>query len=222
MEVNENYAIFFDSPENESLSLQDRQEKLMEWIERYSPAQRGKVLDIGCWNGDFLKTLPASWEKWGIDLSCHPELSVEVNFLKTNIEEAFPLELQGFDLVFAGEIIEHLRATRAFLNHCYQVLKPGGIFILTTPNLSCWLNLWTWIALGQPWCVNSDAGQDGHVRYLAPITLKNFLAQAGFDLLEISSVGGLNFLKRFPVFHRTIFKIFPMRGKSLMAVSKKF
>ena len=39
-----------------------------------------------------------------------------------------------FDTVFAGELIEHLDDVRGFLRSVHRHLKPGGRFVLTTPN----------------------------------------------------------------------------------------
>jgi 2-polyprenyl-3-methyl-5-hydroxy-6-metoxy-1,4-benzoquinol methylase len=195
MENNESHQIFFGDREKGSLSLDARRQKLLRWIDRYVSSSEGKVLDIGCWNGDFLRMLPSGWEKWGIDFERHPSLGPEVHFQTANVEEGLPVEAGCFDLVFAGEIIEHVRATQVFLQRCFETLKPGGILILTTPNLSCCLNLWRWFSLGQPFCVDSDTGQNGHVRYLAPLTLRNSLAKTGFHVLEMASAGGIEFLK---------------------------
>jgi 2-polyprenyl-3-methyl-5-hydroxy-6-metoxy-1,4-benzoquinol methylase len=198
MELSESHKIFFSDQGKSSLSLEARRQKLREWIDQYVPSPGGKVLDIGCWNGDFLLMLPAAWEKWGIDFERHPDLPEGVHFQVANVEERLPVDADCFDLVFAGEIIEHVRATQVFLQRCHETLKPGGILMLTTPILSCWLNLWRWFRLGQPWCVNSDTGQDGHVRYLAPVTLRSSLEKAGFHVLEMASAGGLDFLKGIP------------------------
>jgi len=222
MERDENYRIFYENRQAEALSLDEpRRRQLSQWLARFAPASGGRALDIGCWMGDFARLLPPDWEKWGIDLERHPLLPPEVNFCQANLEEEIPVPENSFDLVFAGEIIEHLKATQAFLDRCFRVLRSGGLLILTTPNLSCWLNLWRWYRLGQPFCVNSDTGQDGHLRYLAPLTLKSALQKAGFEVLDLASVGGLEFLRVFPPLHRLMFKIFPMRGKNLMAAARR-
>jgi SAM-dependent methyltransferase len=221
MRNSESYEIFFGSKNPEGVNLDSRLEKLQDWINRYASDLEKRVLDLGCWDGAFLRMLPPSWEKWGIDLNRHPKLPPEVHFMPANLEDGFPVLPGTFDLVFAGEIIEHLIATQAFLERCYQILKPDGLFILTTPNLGCWLNLWRWFNLGQPFCVNSDAGQDGHVKYLAATTLQDSLERAGFQPLEMTSAGGLEFLKSLPWLYYPIFKIFKMRGKWLLSLSSK-
>jgi hypothetical protein len=75
--------------------------------------------------------------------------------------------------------------------------------------------------MGQFYCVNSDTDQDGHVRYLAPRTLQSSLQKVGFELIEIKSVFGLEFLKRMPFLYQCIFRCFPMRGKNILALARK-
>jgi SAM-dependent methyltransferase len=45
-----------------------------------------------------------------------------------------PFRDAAFDVVFAGELIEHLSEPRQALAEFARVLKPGGTLILTTPN----------------------------------------------------------------------------------------
>jgi SAM-dependent methyltransferase len=40
----------------------------------------------------------------------------------------------SFDCVVAVEVLEHVEEDRAFLQQVHRVLKPGGIFLMTTPN----------------------------------------------------------------------------------------
>lgn len=44
------------------------------------------------------------------------------------------LERGPFDVVVAGEVIEHLPAPQALLDMARQALRPGGRLIITTPN----------------------------------------------------------------------------------------
>ncbi len=45
-----------------------------------------------------------------------------------------------FDLIFCGEIIEHMYNPDGFLHCCYKALQSNGSLIITTPNLSCFYN----------------------------------------------------------------------------------
>lgn len=45
-----------------------------------------------------------------------------------------------YDLIFAGEIIEHVYNPDGLIASCLLALKPRGYFIITSPNLSCIYN----------------------------------------------------------------------------------
>jgi SAM-dependent methyltransferase len=47
-----------------------------------------------------------------------------------------PFRSGVFDGILAGEIIEHLYDPGLLLRECRRVLRPGGILVLTTPNLA--------------------------------------------------------------------------------------
>jgi len=47
--------------------------------------------------------------------------------------QALPEELTGYDLIFAGNLIDRLPAPRRFLSSVHQRLTPGGMLALTSP-----------------------------------------------------------------------------------------
>jgi SAM-dependent methyltransferase len=51
-----------------------------------------------------------------------------------------PMPDHTYDVIIAGEIIEHLVDTDSFAQEIHRVLKPGGYAIITTPNLASWYN----------------------------------------------------------------------------------
>lgn len=53
---------------------------------------------------------------------------------KVSSGHQIPLESKSVDILFAGECIEHIENTDAFLDEAHRVLKPSGRLILTTPN----------------------------------------------------------------------------------------
>ncbi len=60
------------------------------------------------------------------------------DFIKGDAQD-FTLE-RKFDMVFAGEIVEHLYNPDGLIASCLLALRPGGHLVLTTPNLSCFYN----------------------------------------------------------------------------------
>ena len=65
------------------------------------------------------------------------ELHVEVDLNRVPLENLHRDVTTGglFDLVYACEVLEHLRLdAEVFLKFCLRCLKPGGLVIVTTPN----------------------------------------------------------------------------------------
>lgn len=54
--------------------------------------------------------------------------------------EALPFPDDAFDLVFAGEVLEHVLYPNEFLDRVASVLRRGGLLLLSTPNLTAWHN----------------------------------------------------------------------------------
>ena len=54
--------------------------------------------------------------------------------------EQCPMPNNTYDLLIAGEIIEHLVDTDHFAEEAHRILKSGGHLILSTPNLASWYN----------------------------------------------------------------------------------
>ena len=48
---------------------------------------------------------------------------------------SLPYADDSFDFVTCVEVVEHLENYRHLLREAYRVLKPGGLFIVTTPNI---------------------------------------------------------------------------------------
>ncbi|MCS7122121.1 MAG: class I SAM-dependent methyltransferase, partial [Archaeoglobaceae archaeon] len=120
--------------------LEDRHRKVLKIFSNY---KFEKILDVGCGDGKFTKLIAEACrakEVYGLEIS---EIGVEmakrngINCSKCDVDvENFPFDSNYFDAVFAGEIIEHLYDPDHFLEEVHRVLKPDGIFVLTTPNLA--------------------------------------------------------------------------------------
>jgi 2-polyprenyl-3-methyl-5-hydroxy-6-metoxy-1,4-benzoquinol methylase len=76
----------------------------------------------------------------------------------------------AFRAVFAGEIIEHLVDTTAFIAELRRVLEPRGVAVITTPNLASFENRVRMLLGRYPNFVEYELGGDGHVRaYTLPV-----------------------------------------------------
>jgi methionine biosynthesis protein MetW len=104
-------------------------------------ANEPRLLDIGCGDGRIASQIAKTtkYQVYGLEASPNNVkkcLSKKIIAKVQDVEKKFSFPNNFFDVVFAGEIIEHLLDTKKFLNEINRVLKPNGILILTTPNLA--------------------------------------------------------------------------------------
>ncbi len=110
-----------------------------------------------------------------------------------NIEEdEFPFATDSFDLVLFCEILEHLLMDPvAVLHQIYRVLKPGGILVLTTPNVARLDNVLAMVNGSNIYDPYSGFGPYGrHNREYNRHELHRLLDFAGFDVEYSFSADG--------------------------------
>ncbi len=101
-----------------------------------------RILDIGCGNGRFLSILrdfgPPEWELEGIDFDPEAARKCEERGFRTHVSrvEDFTSEDGRYDAVAMLQLIEHVDDPVALSERVFALLKPGGCFIVETPNLA--------------------------------------------------------------------------------------
>ncbi len=98
-----------------------------------------KVLDVGCGRSLFTE-IKQNWLfqiyagdiEYSLILSRKKEFS-NINWLIMDANQ-LPFKRESFDVIFAGEIIEHMPEPIITLSEWRNMLHPGGLLILTTPN----------------------------------------------------------------------------------------
>jgi SAM-dependent methyltransferase len=91
------------------------------------------------------------------------------------------LGLDPFDLVIAGEVIEHVDRAGDFLAGLRHLTAPDGRVIITTPNASGLLNA------GAAALVGYEVNHPDHVTLYSCFTLVNLLERHGWEIDEVAT-----------------------------------
>ena len=185
----------------------------------------GRVLDVGCLDGTIGELfLHMGNDVYGIDASQPAVAKALERGIKArlgNVEKTFPFDSESFDAVFAGEIIEHVFDVDAMLSEIGRVLKPDGVFVVTTPNLATLGRRLLLLINRNPNIEISFTGSAaGHIRYFIRSTLFELLETHGFRGADLLS-DVVNFNASGSLHSYNLAKLFPTFGKSLIVRAYK-
>lgn len=104
---------------------------------RYVGGPGRRVLDLGCRDGALSRVYLDGNEVVGVDVDREALAHAEQLGLKTewaDLEEPLAFPDETFDVVVAGELLEHIRSPRSLIDEARRVLRPGGTLVGSTPN----------------------------------------------------------------------------------------
>jgi 2-polyprenyl-3-methyl-5-hydroxy-6-metoxy-1,4-benzoquinol methylase len=148
-----------------------------------------KLLDVGAADGFLAERLTAQ----GFTVTAlerDPALAAQAHgrcktVVVADLEAAPPLLDGPFDVIVYGDVLEHLSDPRAVLTALDRTLAPGGIVIVSVPNVA---HLWMRLSL---LAGRFDYGDRGildrtHLRFFTRRTLLAFLREAGLAVDELA------------------------------------
>ena len=139
----------------------------------------GTVIDIGCGRGLLLDELRRrGWTVLGTELSDEAaEYARDYLGIPMKIGEFHHLDLAAAsaDAVIMWQTFEHMREPNAVLKRVYEVLRPGGVAIISVPNRESWQARFAgarWHHLDVP----------HHLHHYGASTLRRMLEHQGFQI----------------------------------------
>lgn len=185
-------------------SLDHRLSTIAQIVSAERPA---RVLDVGCGQGVLLDALSSRLPEAllvGIDAVPAPA-TARWRGVTGDIATQLPFADASFEVVVAGEVIEHVPHPDLMLAELRRVLAPGGLLVLSTPNIVGWANrvlvplgiqpLFTEtsseVHLGRRWRVLGQGNQvQGHLKVFSHRALMEILYRTGFTILRTMGMPG--------------------------------
>jgi 2-polyprenyl-3-methyl-5-hydroxy-6-metoxy-1,4-benzoquinol methylase len=145
-EIYRSYDIYFQAAGGEphihtSTGPVPRSRALLERLARsVDLPQRGRLLDIGCGNGAFLKsasTILPGWKLSGTELNNRYREQILAIPGVTTFHSGPLSDLDGqFDVIVLSHVLEHIETADAFLIEVAGLLAPDGILFIQVPNIA--------------------------------------------------------------------------------------
>jgi 2-polyprenyl-3-methyl-5-hydroxy-6-metoxy-1,4-benzoquinol methylase len=152
--------------------------------------KKGKILDIGCGEGSFLKKFPPEkWQRSGIEINKNL-----AKFAKTHTKNATiitkPIESarfpkKNFDILTLWHVLEHIHNPKIVLKSLRKLISPNGYLVIEVPNGNSiyrkfFKSNWQLLLLPQ------------HLFFWTKKSLIYALNDAGFEVIHTSYPGILN------------------------------
>lgn len=156
-------------------------------LQHYLPPQPGRrVLELGAGSGALsLRLADAGYRVTASDLFAERFVpKAEADFQPLDLNQHFSAQL-GWqpDAIVALELIEHLENPHHFLRECARLLPPGGLLLLSTPNVLNPLSLAMAALDGfAQWFRPEDWQAQGHISPVSPSLLNLACRENGFAL----------------------------------------
>lgn len=133
-----------------------------QWINENLPID-SKVLDVGCFDGLFLNSLPRGYQRFGIEIheaAGNKAKESGINLVGRDFAE-FPEKKSHYDVVASFDVIEHTLNPLDFLKDMAEATRDGGYIIVSTGNCDAF----TWkLAGARYWyCTTGE-----HISFISP------------------------------------------------------
>ena len=154
-------------------------------VARYVPMKK-RLLDFGCGAGSFLNSAKAYWECEGVEAN---RRTIDVVRRATDLPVWYSLDHnQRYDCITFWDSLEHIENVKDNFNSLLENLAPGGIVVVTMPELQFCFDS----TRDEPYLQNvfknwRHAKPREHLSYWTKVGMERFLKQSGLTVIRVDN-----------------------------------
>ena len=183
--------------ESEFKPLHDMNPLRLDYIERFSPMQGLKILDVGCGGGILSEGMArAGASVTGIDMGEAPlsvaklhllESQLEVEYRQIPVEALADEQAGSYDIITCMEMLEHVPDPASTIEACSRLVKPEGHLFFSTINRN--LKSYMMAIIGAEYVLNLlPKGTHEHDKFIKPAELERWCRQANLAIDDLTGM----------------------------------
>jgi SAM-dependent methyltransferase len=166
-------------------------------LQKYRPS--GTLLDVGTWCGTLLESLRDTYTVVGCELD--EKAAAHGRTMGLDIRSGFFQSLlydRPFDIITMIDVLEHMQNPRGIIEQVFQMLGPGGLFYIKSPNGAAQVRKENVLSSLKIATAGASFGFI-HINHFSRRALVLALEAAGFEVLETGYAPLENWDMRIPV-----------------------
>ena len=139
----------------------------------------GRILDIGCGRGLFLKIMrDDGWKVNGVEFNAEAASNVYGISVVSGEPASWGFPDGAFDAITMNHVLEHLPQPGEMIHECGKLLKKGGLLMCAVPNF---LSLQSSVGKGAWFHLDIPC----HIYHFSEEGLRSILTKSGFQIVRI-------------------------------------
>ena len=174
-------------------SPEGRDARIIKYLSSFAKSSHLRILDVGFVEHSVSRTTSPEWfhrklretssfEVYGVDLLSKAVQEIQSKYGYPNCycadatnADSDPIDGGQFDVIHAGDIIEHLSDMKGFFGFLRNNLRKGGGVVLTTPNPHSIFRILRLARFG------GAVANFQHVAWITPTNMNELCRRYGFD-----------------------------------------